>query len=103
MTQVRYHAPTLTMDDATKVAKNRYGLTGATIEPLPSERDQNFHVITDGPESFVLKISHKDESRESVELQVRVLNHLRARVPELVMPRIVPTLKIGRASCRERV
>src|SRR5688572_1599893 len=92
MVQVRYQAPALTIADATKVAKDRYGLTGVTIEPLPSERDQNFHVITDGPDSFVLKISHKDESRESVELQVHVLNHLRARVPELVMPRIVPTL-----------
>ena len=92
MTQVRYHAPTLTIDDAVKVAKNRYGLTGATIEPLPSERDQNFHVITEGPESFVLKISHKDESRASVELQERVLNHLGDCVTGLVMPRVVPTL-----------
>ena len=98
MTQVRFHAPRLTIADATKVAKDRYGLTATTIEPLPSERDQNFHVIAgrheraDGPDSFVLKISHKDESPESVELQERVLNHLRARVPELLMPRIVPTV-----------
>jgi 4-aminobutyrate aminotransferase-like enzyme/Ser/Thr protein kinase RdoA (MazF antagonist) len=93
MTQVRYHAPTLTIDDAAKVAKHRSGLTGATIEPLPSERDQNFHVITQGPESFVLKISHKDESRASVELQGRVLNHLSDCVTGLVMPRVVPTLR----------
>ena len=92
MTQVRFQAPTLTLVDAARVARDSYGLAGATIEPLPSERDQNFHVITDGPESFVLKISHRDESRESVELQERVLTHLRARVPELLMPRVVPTL-----------
>ena len=92
MTQVRFHAPTLTTGDAASVVRDRYGLIDATIDPLPSERDQNFHVITDGPESFVLKVSHKDESRESVELQVRVLNHVRARVTELLMPRIVPTL-----------
>lgn len=92
MTQVRFHAPNLTIADAAEVVKDRYGLTASTIEPLPSERDQNFHVTADGPDSFVLKISHKDESHESVELQERVLNHLRARVPELLMPRIVPTL-----------
>src|SRR5687768_10132681 len=92
MTQVRFHAPKLTIAEATTVVKDRYGLTVTTIEPLPSERDQNFHVIADGPDSFVLKISHKDESHQSVELQERVLNHLRARVPELLMPRLVPTL-----------
>ena len=92
MTQVRFHAPRLTIGDAAKVAMDRYGLIDTTIEPLPSERDQNFHVITDGPESFVLKVSHKDESRASVELQEQVLNHLRARVTELVMPRVVPAL-----------
>ncbi|HUR21369.1 MAG TPA: aminotransferase class III-fold pyridoxal phosphate-dependent enzyme [Vicinamibacterales bacterium] len=90
--QVRYHAPTLSIDDAANVAKDRYGLVGVTIEPLPSERDQNFHIVTGGSESFVLKISHRDESRDSVELQARVLIHLRARVPELLIPRVVPTL-----------
>ena len=92
MTQVRFHAPRLTIGDAAKLAMDRYGLIDTTIEPLPSERDQNFHVITDGPESFVLKVSHKDESQASVELQEQVLNHLRARVTELVMPRVVPAL-----------
>src|SRR5688572_28896944 len=92
MTQVRFHAPRLTTRDVVQLARDRYGLIDPAVEPLPSERDQNFHVTTGGPESFVLKISHKDESRESVELQERVLHHLRARVPELVMPRMVPTL-----------
>ncbi len=92
MVQVRYQAPTFTSADAARVATNRYGLNDAAIEPLPSERDQNFHVVTNGPESFVLKISHKDESRASVELQERVLTHLGTSVPELMMPRVVPTL-----------
>lgn len=92
MVQVRYQAPALTIADAGRVAADRYGLIDAAVEPLPSERDQNFHVITDGPESFVLKISHKDESRASVELQEQVLHHLRARVPDLLMPRVIPTV-----------
>ncbi|MEO6222738.1 MAG: aminotransferase class III-fold pyridoxal phosphate-dependent enzyme [Vicinamibacterales bacterium] len=92
MVQVRYQPPTLTIEDASRVAADRYGLTHTTIEPLPSERDQNFHVTTDDPESFVLKISHQDESRASVQLQERVLHHLRIRTPELLLPRVLPTL-----------
>ena len=92
MVQVRFQSPALTAADAGRVAADRYGLIDAVIEPLPSERDQNFHVLPDGPESFVLKISHKDESRASVELQEQVLNRLRARVPSLLTPRVVPTV-----------
>jgi 4-aminobutyrate aminotransferase-like enzyme/Ser/Thr protein kinase RdoA (MazF antagonist) len=92
MTQVRFHAPTLSVGDAAAIAKTRYGITAVAVTPLPSERDQNFHVLTEGRESFVLKISHKDESRASVQLQERVLDHLRAHVPELRMPRVVATL-----------
>ena len=92
MTQVRFHSPRLTVEGAAHIATIHYGITATTIEPLASERDQNFHVRTSGPESFVLKISHRDESRASLELQERVLNHLRTQVPELRMPRVVPTV-----------
>ena len=92
MTQVRFHSPRLTVEGAAHIATIHYGITATTIEPLASERDQNFHVRTNGLESFVLKISHKDESRASLELQERVLNHLRMQVPELRMPRVVPTV-----------
>ena len=78
MVQVRFQAPTLSAADAARVAMDRYGLVNFSVVPLPSERDQNFHVIPEGPESFVLKVSHKDESRASLELQERVLAHLRA-------------------------
>jgi 4-aminobutyrate aminotransferase-like enzyme/Ser/Thr protein kinase RdoA (MazF antagonist) len=92
MVQVRFQAPTLTLDDAARVARERYGLTVRSVTPLPGERDQNFHVNPDEVDSFVLKISHKDESRASLELQERVLIHLRQRVPELQWPRVVPAL-----------
>lgn len=94
MVQVRFNAPALTPADATQLAVTLYGLScegpECAIRPLPSERDQNFHLITGGPESFVLKISQPNESRASLELQERVLNHLSGRVAELVMPRVVP-------------
>jgi 4-aminobutyrate aminotransferase-like enzyme/Ser/Thr protein kinase RdoA (MazF antagonist) len=93
MTQVRFHSPRLTVDGAAHIVTIHYGITAAGIDVLPSERDQNFHVRTDGPESFVLKISHRDESRASLELQERVLGHLRHHVPELRMPRVLPTVE----------
>ena len=93
MTQVRFHSPRLTVDAAAHIATIHYGIAAATIEPLPSERDQNFHVKTNGPESFVLRVSHRDESRASLELQERVLHHLRTEVPQLRMPRVVPTVE----------
>lgn len=95
MVQVRYQAPTLTVADAARVARALYGLDcggTATVTPLPSERDQNFHITTGGPDSYVLKISRADESRAALELQERVLTRLRAGVPELTMPWVVPTL-----------
>ena len=93
MTQVRFHSPRLTVESAAHIVTIHYGITATTIEPLASERDQNFHVRTNGPESFVLKISHRDESRANLELQERVLHHLRMQAPELRMPRVVPTVE----------
>lgn len=89
--QVRYDAPTLTVADAQQVAVGLYGLDGA-IEPLPSERDQNFHIVTAAGAAYVLKISRADESRDVLAAQERVFGWLRARAPELASPRVVPTL-----------
>jgi Ser/Thr protein kinase RdoA (MazF antagonist) len=71
--QVRYDAPTLTVADAQQVAVGLYGLDGA-IEPLPSERDQNFHIVTAAGAAYVLKISRADESRDVLAAQERVLD-----------------------------
>ena len=57
-----------------------FGIEGS-VEPLPSERDQNF-LITDGRgEKFVLKIANAGESRAFLEAQNAVLSYLSERVP----------------------
>ena len=48
---------------------------------LPSERDQNFLLIDDSGQQFVLKIANTAESRSFLEAQNAVLNYLSARVP----------------------
>jgi Ser/Thr protein kinase RdoA (MazF antagonist) len=47
---------------------------------LPSERDQNFLVIDDSGQRFVLKIANASESRVFLEAQNAVLNYLSERV-----------------------
>lgn len=48
---------------------------------LPSERDQNFLVIDDSGQRFVLKIANAAESRVFLEAENAVLNYLSERVP----------------------
>jgi 4-aminobutyrate aminotransferase-like enzyme/Ser/Thr protein kinase RdoA (MazF antagonist) len=88
MIQVRYPRPTVTSSDAVRFARELYGVDG-TATPLPSERDQNFHVTSTTGESFVLKIANVAESRAALEAQNRVLRHLSRLEPELTAPRVV--------------
>ncbi len=91
MIRVHHRPPTLTPADAERVLRDVYGLQGH-VDALPSERDQNFRLTTPDARRFVLKVSHADESRSVLEQQHRVLDHLRARVTELEIPQVVPTL-----------
>ena len=52
-----------------------YGIS-TTATPLPSERDQNFLLQTEGSEKFVLKIANALESEELLQAQTQVLHHL---------------------------
>ena len=60
---------------AAKIAAEHFGIQ-ATARPLPSERDQNFLLTNSAGEKFVLKIANALESREFLEAQNAVLNHL---------------------------
>ena len=51
-----------------------------TAQQLPSERDQNFLVIDDSGQQFVLKIANASESRAFLEAQNAVLDYLSERV-----------------------
>ena len=52
-----------------------------TARRLPSERDQNFLLIDDSDQRFVLKISNRLESRAFLEAQNAVMHYLAERVP----------------------
>ena len=83
--------PALGQDEARRLALELYGLH-ATLEPLPSERDQNYRITTDGGEQLVLKISGSAESAEHLDLQNQALGWLAERDPELPVQRLRPTI-----------
>ena len=69
------HTPAFTDRQASKIARDKYGLTG-TAEPLPGERDQNFLLTTENNEKFVLKIANAAEQRSLLEAQNDAMTHL---------------------------
>ncbi len=68
-----------------------YGIAGR-LEPLVSERDQNFRVVTDAEGSFVLKIASAAEDPAVTDLQISALRHLERAKSGVGVPRIRKTL-----------
>src|SRR5207248_2761580 len=89
MTTAVQTAPHLTLDAAAAIAAELYSLEGA-VSALPSERDQNFLLVTAGGEKFVLKIANAAEDVEFLELQNRLIRFLAAANIDLDFPRIIP-------------
>ena len=62
---------------ASEIASDIYGIE-ATASPLPSERDQNFFLLTTAGDRLVLKISNPAEDRRFLEAQNAAMTHLAA-------------------------
>lgn len=73
------NTPRFDLQAAAKIAAEFFDIR-ATARPLPSERDQNFLLTNSAAEKFVLKIANALESREFLEAQNAVLNHVAKRV-----------------------
>jgi 4-aminobutyrate aminotransferase-like enzyme/Ser/Thr protein kinase RdoA (MazF antagonist) len=86
-------APRVTIDDALGCASRDFGVTGQG-SPLPSERDQNVVIRTDGGDRFVLKIANAAESRALIEAQNAALAYVARR--STLCPAVVPAVD-GRA------
>src|SRR5690606_38923999 len=71
--------PRFTGAAAERIAQDCFGVE-ATAAPLPSERDQNFVLITAGGEKRVLKIAKADEDRAVLEAQNAALAHVARRL-----------------------
>ena len=91
MVSVKFELPAFSVQDAARIAHECFGMQG-TLKPLPSERDQNFHLRTDAGQEFVLKIANATEQREILDLQNKAMEHVAAHAPFLLVPRLCKTL-----------
>ncbi|MEW5981771.1 MAG: aminotransferase class III-fold pyridoxal phosphate-dependent enzyme [Acidobacteriota bacterium] len=91
MPTIAYTLPDFPLERAVSAARDIFGLV-ATAFLLPGERDQNFALVTDSGERFVLKIANAADDDAVLDLQHQALRHLESRAPALGLPRVVPTL-----------
>ena len=81
--------PRLTPDRVRALVEAHFARTG-TLDPLTSERDQNFRLTTAGGARFVVKIANAAEPAEVTNFQTEALLHVARRAPGLPVPRVVP-------------
>src|SRR5690348_4600413 len=91
--QLLNHTPAFDAESAQEIAEDVFGLSVAA-RVLPSERDQNFLLTNDAGEKFVLKIANALESRELLEAQNAMLDHLEPRIS--FCPRVLRSLNGNR-------
>ena len=68
-------APRLTSANAEHVAREIFGITARATE-LPSERDQNFRILTDDGRHYVLKVANAAERPSMLEAENACMHHL---------------------------
>ena len=90
--QLLLNTPAFDLDSVIRIAEESFGLH-ATARELPSERDQNFLLTDESGEKFVLKIANGLESRQLLEAQNAVLEHL-AKKKISFCPRVVSEVKV---------
>ncbi len=80
--------PRLTVAEAEALAAGHFGLTGR-LDPLTSERDQNFRLTAADGQIRVLKIANAAEPPEVTNFQTEALAHIARADPGLPVPRVV--------------
>ena len=78
-------------DSIGKLVEELYGLKGS-VSRLKGERDLNFRVENGEGISYIFKIAHRDDSRELLEAQQRVMEFLAAADHPISCPRPVKSL-----------
>lgn len=89
MTEFARVNPAFSSEELATFARMHFGLEG-TLQPLPSERDQNALLIT-AQGKFTLKIANPAEDPALIAMQEVALAHL-AALGVAGIPRVVPTL-----------
>ena len=82
--------PQLSPQDAAQLARERFGVCGKACE-LPAERDQNFHLVCETGEQFVLKLSHPLADKEALECQNEAMRRVANRAGKGACSNLHPT------------
>ncbi|MEP6729599.1 MAG: aminotransferase class III-fold pyridoxal phosphate-dependent enzyme [bacterium] len=80
-------APRFDAASVAKLAQDLYGLS-VTVQPLASERDQNFLIETVTGMRYVLKIANAREEHAVLDAQQKAMAHLASSLD--VIPRVIP-------------
>ena len=92
--------PSFSLTQASALLSEHYGIEGL-LEPLPSERDQNFRVTTHDATRYVLKISEAAEDAGLLDCQTAILERLTAARTRFAFPDVVRD-RHGSPVCRVR-
>jgi Ser/Thr protein kinase RdoA (MazF antagonist) len=86
--------PSFTQAEALALAKQDFGIAGA-VSALPSERDQNFLIVGEGGEKFVLKIANAQDRPELLDFQNQAMRHVEESAPGCRVQRVVSSSRGG--------
>ncbi len=97
MSSIVQHAPRFTERDAIRIAKQLFEID-VTARPLPSERDQNFHLTASNGHAYVLKLANSTERREVLDFQNQAMLHIAGKRalfdrPAAVVPLVCPAVE----------
>jgi Ser/Thr protein kinase RdoA (MazF antagonist) len=83
-------SPAFSEQDVMDAVQTDYVITGR-LEPLVSERDQNFRLITPHGANYVVKIANALEDPSVTIFQIKALQHLEDRRCPVPVPQVVRT------------
>ena len=90
MLSIHHSPPAFTERDAELIALDVYGMQ-VKAQALPGEHDRNVLLEASGGQRSVLKIARAGEQWETLDLQNQALAHLAQAIPDLHIPRLLPT------------
>ncbi|MDX2362820.1 MAG: aminotransferase class III-fold pyridoxal phosphate-dependent enzyme [Crocinitomicaceae bacterium] len=94
--QTEYQNVIITQERALEIATEIYNIYG-DIQQLPGESDFNFR-ITNGENSYLLKISRPDENSIFIEFQQALLQHIKDSGANIESPKTIPDIHGKRIS-----
>lgn len=85
-------APHIDETEAGALVSRVFGLS-ARAYGLTSERDRNFHIVSENGREFVLRVTNAAEDPAVSNLQTMALRHIEAAAPDLPVPAVQPSVK----------